>query len=140
MIHVINGANLNLLGKREPEVYGARTLSDLMSELATFAKKNHIETDFFQSNHEGAIIDYIQQFEPGTKIIINPGALAHTSIALRDCISGTQVNAVEVHISNIYAREDFRHFSYLSGVCKGVISGLGTECYKMALLYLSERY
>ncbi|MDD3000813.1 MAG: type II 3-dehydroquinate dehydratase [Candidatus Riflebacteria bacterium] len=139
MIHVINGPNMNLLGKREPGLYGARTLSDLMSELATFAKKHKIEVDFFQSNHEGAILDYIQQLEPGTKIIINPGALAHTSIALRDCIIGTQVDAIEVHISNIFTREDFRQFSYLSGVCRGVISGLGTECYKMALLYFSER-
>lgn len=130
---------MNMLGNREPELYGHRTLNDLKSELQTYAKTRNIDTDFFQSNHEGELIDYIQKLMPKTQVIINPGALAHTSIALRDCIEASQIDAIEVHITNIFAREEFRRNSYLSPVCRGVISGMGSDCYKLALMYLAER-
>ncbi|SOE20640.1 3-dehydroquinate dehydratase [Spirosomataceae bacterium TFI 002] len=131
---IINGPNLNLLGKREPEIYGTATFEDIFGDLI---KDNpNVELSYFQSNHEGALIDKIH--EVGFSIdgvIINAGALTHTSIAIADAIAGVQSPFVEVHISNIHARERFRHHSYLSRVCKGMICGLGIKGYQMAIDY-----
>ena len=139
MIYVINGPNLNLLGQREPKIYGTLTLDDINRDLEETAFANNEEIKFFQSNSEGAIIDFLQQLPKGSKIIMNPGALAHTSISLRDCIVAIEAEVIEVHISNIYAREEFRHNSFISPVAKGVISGLGSEVYHLALTWFIER-
>lgn len=139
MIYVINGPNLNLLGQREPKIYGTLTLEDINRDLEETAFANNEEIKFFQSNSEGAIIDFLQELPKGSKIIMNPGALAHTSIALRDCIVAIEAEVVEVHISNIYAREEFRHNSFISPVARGVISGLGSEVYHLALTWFIER-
>ncbi|HNS10730.1 MAG TPA: type II 3-dehydroquinate dehydratase [Candidatus Ozemobacteraceae bacterium] len=139
MIHVVNGPNLNLLGRREPAIYGTRTLKDIQEELEELAFCNNEQLSFFQSNHEGEILDYLQKLKEGERVIINPGALAHASVSLRDCIVGTGIEAVEVHISNISAREAFRQNSMISPVCRGVISGLGADGYRLALTWFIER-
>ena len=137
-IAVINGPNLNRLGKREPEIYGSETLEDLKDILGKRAKVHNCELKFHQSNHEGELIDMITEFaDHGCDgLIINPGGLTHTSIALRDAIAGSELTAIEVHISNIHQREDFRHTSITAGVCKGSIAGLGLRGYVLALDYL----
>ena len=137
-IAVINGPNLNRLGKREPEIYGSETLEDLQGILGKRAKIHNCELKFHQSNHEGELIDMITEFaDHGCDgLIINPGGLTHTSIALRDAIAGSELTAIEVHISNIHQREDFRHTSITAGVCKGSIAGLGLRGYVLALDYL----
>lgn len=131
-IAIINGPNLNLLGRREPTYYGTSTLQDIEAEL-----KNRFsaqaELNFFQSNHEGALIDHIQQLSNISGIIINPGALTHTSIALRDALLDINIPSIEVHLSNIYKREPFRRHSYISDICLGVISGLGPRVYGLAV-------
>ncbi|MDD3149130.1 MAG: type II 3-dehydroquinate dehydratase [Candidatus Riflebacteria bacterium] len=139
MIHVVNGPNLNLLGRREPEVYGTRNLKSIQKELEELAFVNNEKLNFMQSNHEGELIDYLQALNEGDRVILNPGALAHTSIGLRDCIVGTGIEVVEVHISNIHAREPFRHTSVVSPVCRGVITGLGADVYRLALTWFIER-
>jgi len=137
-IGVINGPNLDRLGKREPEVYGTQTLKDLENLIAQHAKKAGAKTQFFQSNHEGKLIDKIAEWaDEGVKfLIINPGGHTHVSVALRDCIAGSGMNAVEVHISNIYNRESFRHQSVTASACTGVITGLGFDGYLLAVDYL----
>lgn len=137
-IGVINGPNLDRLGKREPEVYGTQTLKDLEKLVAKHAKAHGVKTRFFQSNHEGKIIDTIAQWaDDGVKfLIINPGGHTHVSVALRDCIAGSGMNAVEVHLSNIYKREAFRHQSITASACTGVITGLGFDGYLLAVDYL----
>jgi len=137
-IGVINGPNLDRLGKREPEVYGTQTLSDLEKKIAAHAKKAGTKTRFFQSNHEGKIIDTIAKWaDDGVKfLVINPGGHTHVSVALRDSISGSGLTAVEVHISNIYKREEFRHKSVTASACVGVITGLGFDGYLLAIDYL----
>ena len=137
-IAVINGPNLNRLGKREPEIYGSETLEDLQDFLGKRAKVHNCELKFHQSNHEGELIDMITEFaDHGCDgLIINPGGLTHTSIALRDAIAGSELTAIEVHISNIHQREDFRQTSITAGVCKGSIAGLGLRGYVLALDYL----
>ncbi|MCL2567202.1 MAG: type II 3-dehydroquinate dehydratase [Alphaproteobacteria bacterium] len=139
-ILIINGANLNLLGEREPNIYGDTTLHDLEKLCKKKAAECHMEIDFFQSNVEGEIINKIHQsFKEGiTKLIINAGGFTHTSIALMDCLIATKMQAVEVHISNIYKREDFRHNSYISKASSGVICGLGVDGYLLAIEYLSK--
>ena len=134
-IQIINGPNLNLLGKREPEVYGSESFEDYFNEL----KKKFPETElhYFQSNVEGELINKIHEI--GFKfdgIIINPGAYTHTSVAIRDAIAGVTAPTIEVHISNTHKREEFRHNSYISAVSKGIIIGLGLNGYELALLNL----
>ena len=133
-ILVIHGPNLNLLGKREPDIYGTCTLDDINSRLAALASEIGAEVSFFQSNHEGELVQKIQD-AMGTyhAVVINPGAYTHTSVALRDAISSTGIPTVEVHISNIYRREEFRKHSYISGVAVGQITGFGSDSYLLAL-------
>ena len=138
-ILVINGPNLNLLGTREPERYGSTTLAALNESLQQLASRFQASLSFFQSNAEHELIDAIHQAQGKVhSIIINPGAFTHTSIALRDALLGVAVPFIEVHISNIHAREPFRHHSYLSDCAQGVICGLGTKGYELALRSLLE--
>lgn len=135
-ILLINGPNLNLLGTREPELYGSFTLSDLEGSLEESAKEAGFELQSIQSNHEGALVDAVQgAAEAGVKmILINPGAYTHTSIALRDAFLAVQIPFIEVHCSNVHAREPFRQQSYLSDIAAGVISGFHEMSYQMALM------
>jgi 3-dehydroquinate dehydratase-2 len=135
---IINGPNLNRLGMREPEVYGNETLDALNARLAARAQELGLTIEFFQSNHEGELIDRIHAAaDTASGIIINPGGLTHTSVSLRDAIASIKVPVIEVHISNIFAREPFRQQSVVSGACIAVISGLGTQGYFVALEYLA---
>lgn len=135
---VINGPNLNMLGRRESTHYGTLTLTDINTKLIEKAD-GRAEMEFFQSNHEGAIIDRIQQASGFDGIIINAGAYTHTSIGIRDALLTVKIPFVEVHLSNVYAREDFRHKSYLSDIAKGVVAGFGWMSYILALeSFLSE--
>ena len=136
-ILVIHGPNLNLLGMREPEVYGSLTLNDINQQLIAQAENASISLDTFQSNWEGAIVDRIHQAQADDVqfIIINPAALTHTSVALRDALLGVAIPFIEVHLSNVHAREAFRHHSYLSDKAVGVICGLGAQGYSAALNY-----
>ena len=136
---VLNGPNLNRLGVRETSIYGSETLADLESALAAEADSLQVNLECFQSNNEGAIIDKIAEWTDRTfsGIILNAGAFTHTSVAIRDAISASDVPVVEVHLSNIYQREEFRHHSLLAPVCRGVIAGLGFAGYHAALRYLS---
>jgi 3-dehydroquinate dehydratase-2 len=137
-ILVIHGPNLNLLGTREPEVYGAVTLTEINRNLTELAEKEGISLNYFQSNAEGELIDRIQQAsaEKIHFIIINPAAYTHTSIALRDALAATRIPFIEVHLSNIFARESFRQKSFFSDMAVGVISGLGAKGYELALNYV----
>lgn len=138
-ILVINGPNLNFLGRREPEVYGSKTLEELNKELLTMGNKLNMEINFFQSNHEGKIIDKIHEnYGKIDYLVINPGGLTHYSISLRDAILATEIKTIEVHISNVYSREEFRHKSVISDIAIGKISGFGIEGYKMAIYYLDS--
>lgn len=132
---LLNGPNLNLLGTREPEVYGSTTLADVEQAAKAQASAADAVIATFQSNHEGALIDRIQaaRLEKVDAIIINPGGLTHTSVALRDALAGVAIPFVEVHISNIHKREPFRHKSFLSDIAVGVICGLGVEGYRAAI-------
>lgn len=134
-ILVIHGPNLDLLGKREPDIYGKTTLAQINSKLKQLAKKYKVQLDILQSNHEGDIVDCIGSAKKDKidTIIINPAAYTHTSVAIRDAIAACGVPAIEVHLSNIYAREDFRHTSLIAPVCKGQISGFGSQSYYLAL-------
>lgn len=133
-ILVIHGPNLNMLGKREPEIYGSKTLEDINSALGDQAKKLDTEIEFFQSNSEGEIVGKIQRaMDECDGILINPGAYTHTSVAIRDAILSTGLPVVEVHISNVHKREEFRHKSFISGVALGVISGFGVDSYFLGL-------
>ena len=138
-ILIINGPNLNLLGTREPEIYGKLTISDIEKQLKNKAEQLKVEIECFQSNCEGEIVDKIglakNKFDA---IIINPAAYTHTSVAIRDAISAVDIATIEVHISNIYSREEFRHKSFIAPVCVGQISGLGIDGYLLALEYFSK--
>lgn len=140
-ILVIHGPNLNLLGTREPEVYGSMTLAQIDADLAKIATEEGFALESFQSNHEGALVDRIQAAgRDGTSfIIINPAAYTHTSVALRDALAAVGLPFVEVHLSNIHKREAFRHHSYVSALAEGVICGLGAEGYQFALRFALRR-
>lgn len=134
-IYVLNGPNLNLLGTREPEIYGADTLDDIASRLEDLAHPQNIEIDFRQSNHEGHLIDWLHeaQAEGAKGVILNPGGLTHTSVALHDAIKSITTPVVEVHLSNPHKREEFRHKSYVGQAAKGTIAGFGALSYELAL-------
>jgi 3-dehydroquinate dehydratase II len=138
-ILVIHGPNLNTLGTREPEVYGTVTLEEINAEIAAFAKERGAETEFFQSNHEGALIDRIQDAASWADgILINPGGLTHTSVCLRDALSATSLPVVEAHLSNVFAREEFRRQSMVSGVALGMVCGFGRDSYRLGLAALLD--
>lgn len=136
-ILVLHGPNLNLLGTREPDVYGSLTLADINQRLEALAKARGAELSVFQSNHEGALVDRIQEAgRDGTEyIVINAAAYTHTSVAIRDALAAVRIPFVEVHLSNVYKREEFRHHSYLSSTAQGVIAGLGAFGYEAAVQY-----
>jgi 3-dehydroquinate dehydratase-2 len=137
---LINGPNLNLLGLREPQIYGIETIKDLEENVVQFAKKNGVEVSCIQSNHEGVIIDMLHEANGNFEgIILNPGAFTHYSYAIRDAIASIQVPVVEVHISNVHAREEFRRISVISPVTAGQIVGLGFLGYNLAVLALLEK-
>ena len=140
-ILVLHGPNLNLLGAREPEVYGKTTLAQIDADLVEMAAKAGAKLQTLQSNHEGALIDRIHAARTdGTEfIIINPGGFTHTSVALRDALAGVALPFIEVHLSNVHAREPFRHHSYLSALARGVICGLGAQGYRAALTYVLQQ-
>jgi 3-dehydroquinate dehydratase-2 len=132
---------LNLLGTREPGIYGSATLDDINADLTKLASEINASLEFFQSNHEGALIDTVQkaQSKGFDGILINPGAFAHTSVALRDALAGSGLKFVEVHISNVYKRESFRHNSYLSDISSGMVVGFGTTGYLLGLRGLCQQ-
>jgi 3-dehydroquinate dehydratase-2 len=142
-ILILNGPNLNLLGTREPAIYGGRTLAQIEAELSDVARRYSADLAFFQSNHEGALIDriHVARTDGTTFLIINAGAFTHTSIALRDALAAVALPFVEVHLSNVHRREEFRHRSLLADLAVGTIVGLGAVGYRYALEYaLSERH
>ena len=136
---VIQGPNLNMLGVREQSVYGQMKLEDIHAQMKAFAQQQGLEIEFFQSNLEGEIVDRIQEcLGDADGIIINPAAYTHTSVAIRDAIAAVQIPTIEVHLSNIYAREEFRHNSYIAPVCAGQISGMGPFGYHLALVGMTQ--
>jgi 3-dehydroquinate dehydratase-2 len=137
MILLVNGPNLNLLGEREPEIYGRTTLAEIEEMVRKAAEGWKVRIEPFQSNHEGAIIDFIQSKRKEARgIIINPGALTHTSVALHDCLKAVPCPAIEVHVSNLYAREEWRRKSLTAAACRGQITGLGPRGYLLAAEWL----
>jgi len=141
-ITVLNGPNLNLLGQREPEIYGTTGLSDIQNKMLNEVQGSKFSIDFMQSNKEYELVEKIQSLmnKQDQFIVINPAAFTHTSVAIRDALQATQIPFIEVHLSNIYAREDFRKKSFFSDVAVGTISGLGAEGYLLALKYILNHY
>lgn len=138
-ILLLNGPNLNLLGKREPDIYGSTTLLHVEDDLKSLFQSHSLELVCFQSNHEGYLIDFLHDNTDAAYAIINPGGLTHTSVALRDAFSGTGIPFIEVHISNIHSREAFRQHSYLSDIAEGVIAGCGVHGYRLAADLIIQR-
>ena len=139
-VHIINGPNLNLLGTREPEIYGTTTLADIEAMCAARAKTHGFAAQCFQSNDEGELVSIIQAARADANgLIINAGAYSHTSVAILDALQAVTAPIMEVHLSNIFAREEFRHHSYISGIAAGVICGLGAQGYEMAINALAAR-
>ncbi|MCE4225317.1 type II 3-dehydroquinate dehydratase [Methylobacterium sp. C25] len=133
-IHVLNGPNLNLLGRREPVIYGSTTLAEIERDCAVRAGELGIALTFRQTNHEGELVSFVQEAgEAGAGVLINAAAYTHSSIALRDAIAGSKVTAVEIHLSNVHAREEFRHVSLIAPVCAGVVCGFGAYSYRAGL-------
>jgi 3-dehydroquinate dehydratase II len=133
-ILILHGPNLNLLGTREPEVYGSMTLDDINKKMIELGKELGVEIKCLQSNHEGVLIDALQDARTwASGVVFNPGGYTHTSIALRDAISAIQIPVIEAHLSNVYAREEFRHISMISAVCKGKVVGFGWRSYELGL-------
>ncbi|MBN1534998.1 MAG: type II 3-dehydroquinate dehydratase [Spirochaetes bacterium] len=132
-IIVVHGPNLNLLGTREPDVYGTVTMDEINATLSERAREEKVELVTYQSNIEGSIIDFLHANRDADGLLINPGAYTHTSIAIRDAVTATELPAVEVHLSNIHAREEFRRISYIAPVCIGQVSGFGVQSYLMGL-------
>ena len=133
-VYVLNGPNLNLLGQREPHIYGSTTLADIVAMVEKHAKSRGTSVICRQSNHEGELVDWIHEARAKARgVILNAGAYSHTSIALHDALATLDIPVIEVHISNVYKRESFRHHSYISSVAKGVICGLGVQGYMLAL-------
>jgi 3-dehydroquinate dehydratase II len=133
-ILILHGPNLNLLGTREPEIYGSMTLENINEKLIVLGKELNAEIKCSQSNHEGALIDALHDARTWANgVVFNPGGYTHTSVALRDAISAIQIPVVEVHLSNVYAREEFRHTSFVSAVCKGKVTGFGPRSYELGL-------
>jgi len=140
-ILVLNGPNINMIGIREPAIYGKQTFQDLLALIDETAQKENLEIEQFQSNHEGALVDKIQECYGNVDgIVINPAAYTHTSVAILDALKAVSIPAVEVHISNVDAREPFRQVSYPGMYCEKAIKGLGLEGYRQAILYLKEKY
>lgn len=140
-ILVINGPNINMLGLREPHLYGEQSYDALCEKIRNYAKDNDIEVELYQSNHEGAIVDCIQQaYSRFDGIVINPAAYTHTSVALLDALKAVSIPAVEVHISDVSKREDFRQISYVRYYCEKTIAGHGFDGYIEAMAYLKEKY
>ncbi|MBV4500268.1 type II 3-dehydroquinate dehydratase [Pseudomonas shirazensis] len=138
-ILVLNGPNLNLLGTREPEQYGRETLADLANSCADSARALGLDIEFRQTNHEGELIDWIHAARGRCAgIVINPGAWTHTSVAIRDALVASEVPVIEVHLSNVHKREPFRHISFVSSIAVGVICGLGSHGYRMALAHFGQ--
>jgi 3-dehydroquinate dehydratase-2 len=138
-IYILNGPNLNLLGQRQPEIYGRETLDDVAAACAALAEELGLTIRFHQSNHEGALVDWIQEARgQGAGIVINPGAYSHTSIAILDALNAFDGPVIEVHVSNIHKREAFRHHSFVSQRADGVIAGCGTQGYLLALRRLAQ--
>jgi 3-dehydroquinate dehydratase-2 len=136
---ILNGPNLNMLGKRQPEIYGRETLGDVETACLAEAARLGLALDFFQSNHEGALVDRIQQArETNAGIVINAGAYTHTSVAILDALNAAELPVIEVHLSNIHRRESFRHHSYVSQAALGMIAGLGSQGYLFALQALAR--
>lgn len=144
VVHVLNGPNLNLLGRREPAVYGSATLADVEARCRRLAEELGLGLDFRQSNHEGELVSWLQECgaeaAAGRSVgaVLNAGAYTHTSVALRDAVVGAEVPMVEVHLSNVHAREEFRHHSFLSPVARGVVVGLGALGYELAIRALHD--
>lgn len=138
-VFVLNGPNLNMLGRREPGIYGGKTLEQIGEDCRTLGRESGLNVDFRQSNHEGMLVDWIQEAgDQADGIVINPGAYSHTSIAIHDAIRAAMKPVIEVHLSNIFAREPFRHHSHVSAVAAGVICGLGPAGYNLALAAIKQ--
>lgn len=141
MILVVNGPNLNLLGRREPELYGRATLADLEAACRQAGARHGVDVECRQSNHEGQLIDWLQSApsDGAVAVVLNPGGFAHTSVALRDTLAALELPVVEVHLTNVHGRERFRHRSLTAGVCAGIVAGFGIEGYGLAIDFLARR-